>query len=82
VTLSVARVDGLLEIRVSNDGVTVSKEEIGQLFEPFVHNRPGGTGLGLWITYQIVRQFGGDIFVQSEHGTTSFMVHLPLELAA
>ncbi len=82
VTLSVARVDGLLEIRVSNDGVTVSKEEIGSLFEPFVHKRSGGTGLGLWITYQIVQQFGGDIFVQSENGTTCFMVHLPLELAA
>ena len=82
VTLSVARVDGLLEIRVSNDGVTVSNEEIGRLFEPFVHDRPGGTGLGLWITYQIVQQFGGEIFVHSEHGTTCFMVHLPLELAA
>lgn len=82
VTLSVVPVDGLLEIRVSNDGVTVSNEEIGHLFEPFVHKRTGGTGLGLWITYQIVRQFGGDIFVQSEHGTTCFMVHLPLELAA
>ncbi len=82
VTLSVAPVDGLLEIRVSNDGITVSNEEIGKLFEPFVHHRPGGTGLGLWITYQIVRQFGGDIFVHSEHGTTSFMVHLPLESAA
>jgi signal transduction histidine kinase len=82
VTLSVARVDGVLEICVSNDGVTVSKEEIGHLFEPFVYNRPGGTGLGLWITYQIVRQFGGDIYVQSEHGSTSFMVHLPLELVA
>ncbi len=82
VTLSVARVDGLLEIRVSNDGITVSNEEIGHLFEPFVSNRPGGTGLGLWITYQIVQQFGGDIYVQNERGTTSFMVHLPLELAA
>ncbi len=82
VTLSVARVDGLLEICVSNDGVTVSNEEIGRLFEPFAHNRPGGTGLGLWITYQIVQQFGGDIYVHSEHGTTSFKVHLPLEAAA
>ncbi len=82
VSLSVARVDGVLEIHVSNDGETVSKEEIGRMFEPFVHNRPGGTGLGLWITYQIVKQFGGDIYVHSEQGTTSFMVHLPVELAA
>ncbi len=81
VTLRVARENGLLEIRVSNDGLTVSNEAIERLFEPFVHDRPGGTGLGLWVTYQIVQQFNGEIFVQSEEGNTCFMVRLPLEHA-
>jgi signal transduction histidine kinase len=38
-----------------------------------------GHGLGLWITYQIMRQLDGGILVESEPGETRFSVTLPLQ---
>jgi signal transduction histidine kinase len=37
-------------------------------------------GLGLWVTYQIVRQLEGQIVVTSEDGVTSFEVRLPISM--
>ena len=51
-----------------------------QLFEPFTTSKASGTGLGLWVTYQIVRQLEGEILVRSEDGMTSFEVRLPLTM--
>jgi signal transduction histidine kinase len=78
----IAAVDGELNIRIENDGEPIPEEELGQLFEPFATDKPSGTGLGLWVTYQIVRQLEGEIVVVSEGGVTSFEVHLPLTLSA
>jgi signal transduction histidine kinase len=72
----------LLDIQVQNDGQVLPEEEMGRLFEPFAHLNADGTGLGLWVTYQIVQQLNGEILVVSEAGTTCFTVHLPLEAAA
>ena len=82
VQASVSCLDNMLEIQVSNDGATLSNEEIGLLFEPFAHGNPKGTGLGLWVTYQIVRQFEGEIFVKSEYDVTHFTVQIPIKMAA
>jgi signal transduction histidine kinase len=71
-----------LHIVVANDGAHISAETIGYLFEPFAAERAAGHGLGLWVTYQIVTQLGGDIAVASEPGETRFHVLLPLERQA
>jgi signal transduction histidine kinase len=52
------------------------------LFEPFFTRGEGGHGLGLWMVYQITRQLGGDIAVESEQGLTTFTVELPYEKRA
>lgn len=69
--------DGL-EILVENDGEHIPAERIPYLFEPFVGKGRSGHGLGLWITYQIVQDLGGEITVRSEPGWTAFAVRLPL----
>ena len=69
--------DGL-EILVENDGEHIPPERIPYLFEPFVGKGNGGHGLGLWITYQIVHELGGEISVRSEPGWTAFAVRLPI----
>ena len=74
----ISTIDAELDIRIENDGTPIPEEEMGQLFEPFTTRRVSGTGLGLWVTYQIVRQLEGEIVVRSEEGVTSFEVHLPL----
>ncbi len=78
VRLYIYRNDSNLIIDVSNNGSYIPKEKIPFLFEPFTSLNEGGSGLGLWVIYQIVQQLGGTIAVQSEPGKTQFTVQLPL----
>lgn len=74
--------DGPLGVAVGfeDNGCGIHEEHIGRVFEPFftTHEVGQGTGLGLSVSYGIVRDHGGDIEVQSELGVGSrFIVHLP-----
>jgi two-component system NtrC family sensor kinase len=71
-----------VEIRVSDTGQGISKEDMGKLFTPFFTTKgPGkGTGLGLSIVYGIIKMHRGQISVQSEEGVgTTFTVTLPVQ---
>lgn len=68
-----------LFIDVQNDGSHIPQDKVSYLFEPFTSLSEGGSGLGLWVIYQIVQQLGGLITVQSEPDKTQFTVQLPLE---
>ena len=72
--------EGVL-IRVVNDGAHIAADDLPYVFEPFVSGRDGGHGLGLWVTYQVVRQLGGTIRVTSKPGETVFSAGLPFEHA-
>ena len=74
--------DGLLCLAVENDGSEIEAEKMKRLFEPFIHFNENGSGLGLWVTYQIVRQLKGRIDVLSRDGRTRFTVFFPLAVAA
>jgi signal transduction histidine kinase len=67
-----------LRLAVVNDGKTISAEQMEHLFEPFSRHSDSGSGLGLWVTYQIVHQHGGRITAESVDGQTRFVVTLPL----
>lgn len=71
---------GLL-FKVVNGGRSLSKEQTEHLFEPFTNAGESGRGLGLWVCYQIVKQLGGNISVDSATiagvGRTRFEVALP-----
>lgn len=71
--------DDALQIEVSNDGDHIPGEKLPYLFEPFSLLSRDGHGLGLWVTYQIVQQLGGDIRVRSVPNETAFTVILPLK---
>jgi two-component system, cell cycle sensor histidine kinase and response regulator CckA len=67
-------------IKVKDTGTGIPKEQVGKIFEPFYTTKEGGagTGLGLSTVYGIVKQFGGYVFVESEHGEgASFNIFLP-----
>lgn len=66
-------------IDVSNTGKVISEDVIPHLFEPFSTDRKKGTGLGLWITYQLVNQLDGQIEVTSESSLTHFSVAIPTQ---
>ena len=62
-----------------NTGPLISEEALPLIFDPFFTTKKNGTGLGLYISYDIIRQHRGEILVESapEKGVT-FTVWLPL----
>lgn len=79
VRVAVRRDDDAVCIDVSNDGPGIPEARLQRIFEPFVGDATDGTGLGLWVTYQLVVQMGGSIDAESDGGETRFHVRLPLE---
>ncbi|HET6789433.1 MAG TPA: HAMP domain-containing sensor histidine kinase, partial [Aquabacterium sp.] len=79
--------DGRLEdqqviIEITDTGLGLSPDELGQLFQPFKRITPRpeveGTGLGLYIVRQLVERMGGQVSVHSRKGEGScFTVRLP-----
>ena len=75
----------MVEIAVSDTGSGISPENLKRLFEPFFTTKdPGqGVGLGLAISYGIVKKHGGNIDVKSKVGKgTTVTISLPLKPSA
>jgi len=71
---------GPIEVEFADTGVGIPRENLPKLFDPFFTTKTMGTGLGLAVSYGIVRQRGGTIAVRSEIGRgTVFTVKFPLE---
>jgi PAS domain S-box-containing protein len=67
-------------IQVSDTGIGINEEARKKIFEPFFTTKPfTNTGLGLSMSYGIIKRFGGEIEVESKvgHGTT-FTIVLPI----
>jgi signal transduction histidine kinase len=80
VTLSTARQNGRIEIKVLDNGNGIPKKIFDKIFQPFFTTKPTGegTGLGLSLSYDIIRAHGGDIEVSTKEGEGSeFIVQLP-----
>ncbi len=76
---------GDVVVSVSDTGPGIAAEDMGKLFQPFhqldgsLRRRHGGTGLGLYISRNLVELHGGRMWVESEPGVgTSFHFSLPI----
>ncbi len=72
-----------LHIIIEDNGKGISSKLIGQIFEPFFTTKKIGTGLGLglWVSYGIIKNYNGDITVKSELSIgTKFQIILPKNL--
>ncbi|MEH7098043.1 ATP-binding protein [Neobacillus vireti] len=70
--------DGYIKICVKDQGIGMTKEQIDRLGSPFYSLKESGTGLGMMVSYQIVRSFKGKIQVNSEKEKgTEFIILLP-----
>ncbi|OGX84566.1 hypothetical protein BEN47_15980 [Hymenobacter lapidarius] len=84
VSLSTRLVQGLVEIRVRDNGLGIPEAVQQKIFQPFFTTKPSGegTGLGLSLSYDIVTQgHGGTLTVDSEPGNTEFLIGLPVNQA-
>ena len=85
IEVSVARVNGSVQLEVADTGIGIDPNEHRQLFNRFfrastaAQRQIPGTGLGLYIAHAIVDAHGGSISVESAPGQgTSFRIDLPL----
>lgn len=69
--------NGAFEIVVSDTGPGIHPDVRERLFEPFSTTKPGGTGLGLAVTYRAIEAHRGYILVDSDEQGTRFSVLLP-----
>ena len=79
VEVSVERLAGNAEVRVTDNGPGIAPENLQRIFQPFVSTKGKGMGLGLAICREIVEGHGGRMDVDSTPGEgTTFLVTLPL----
>jgi PAS domain S-box-containing protein len=80
-TIATCREDGRVVAIVSDTGAGIPKDTLQRIFEPFFTTKEvgKGTGLGLSISYSLVKDFGGDIHVESTpHIGTTFRLSFPI----
>jgi signal transduction histidine kinase len=67
VTILATEADGKIRITINDSGTGITQSLQSQLFEPFVTSKdPGkGTGLGLWVVFNLVKGLDGDITINS-----------------
>ena len=72
--------NGSVMLEIRDTGAGIEREHLGRIFDPFFTTKPvgEGTGLGLSVSYGIVKSHGGEISAESEAGRgTVFTVSLP-----
>jgi len=80
INISTLNRDGEVDIIIKDDGVGIKKEEMGKIFDYYYTTKDKGIGIGLAISYLIIKEHFGSIKVNSKEGRgTTFIVTLPLE---
>jgi signal transduction histidine kinase/sugar lactone lactonase YvrE len=82
ILVSTKKLNGTIEIKVGDNGSGIPQNIVDKIFQPFFTTKPTGqgTGLGLSLSYDIIKAHGGEIKVGTkESGGSEFIIHLPLE---
>ena len=80
VSVSTKKVDGNVLISVKDNGNGIPQHVFDKIFQPFFTTKPTGqgTGLGLSLSYDIVKAHGGELKVETKEGEfTEFIIQLP-----
>jgi PAS domain S-box-containing protein len=68
-----------IQISISDTGTGIPEDLLTKIFEPYFTTKKNGTGLGLTITFKIIKEHSGDISLESKEGKGStFTIHLPV----
>ena len=81
VTVSTKKFNGKIEIHVRDNGVGIPQKVADKIFQPFFTTKPTreGTGLGLSVSYDIIKAHGGTINVETKEGEgAEFIIYLPI----
>jgi signal transduction histidine kinase len=81
IQLSATRREGSIEVEVRDDGRGISPEHRSRVFQPYFTTKKRGTGLGLFVTHELVQAHGGSVAFESSPGEgTAFSIRLPAEI--
>ena len=81
VSVSTKELDNQISIRVIDNGNGIPKKIVDKIFQPFFTTKPTGqgTGLGLSLSYDIIKAHSGEIKVETKEGEgTGFFIQLPI----
>jgi signal transduction histidine kinase len=81
VTVGTKKINGSVEVIVKDNGNGIPLRILDKIFQPFFTTKPTGqgTGLGLSLTYDIVKAHGGEIKVETKEGEgTIFIIEMPV----
>ena len=71
--------DNKFIITIADNGCGMSEESLSKLFEPYYTTKANGTGLGMTMVYKIIKEFSGEIIVDSKEGEgTAFTITFPI----
>ena len=78
IDIAVEREQEHLQIAFQDTGIGIPRDRLKALFSPFVTNKPGGTGLGLYLVREIVEAHDGRVRIESREGYgTTVIITLP-----
>ncbi|KKQ76551.1 MAG: Multi-sensor signal transduction histidine kinase [Candidatus Daviesbacteria bacterium GW2011_GWF2_38_6] len=70
--------NGAVVVHITDTGIGIDEEKLEKIFDPFYTTKDIGTGLGLAVSQQIIREHGGEVHCQSAPGQgTTFAIQLP-----
>jgi signal transduction histidine kinase len=81
VSITTKKIGNKVEIKVTDNGNGIPQKILDKIFQPFFTTKPTGqgTGLGLSLSYDIVKAHGGELKVDTKEGEGSeFIIQLPI----
>ncbi len=80
VSVSTKKINNKVEIKIKDNGMGISKKVIDKMYQPFFTTKPTGqgTGLGLSLSYDIIKAHDGEIKIETKEGEyAEFTIELP-----
>jgi len=76
IAVSTKKINGKIEIRVADNGNGIPEKVLNKIFQPFFTTKPTGegTGLGLSLSYDIIKAHGGELNVETKEGEGTIFI--------